>query len=97
MWQSTNIKKENILKLSATRRILIQTSISAIPVMFSRNVRENGDLKNMIYKIRGHKSSFLLLISSAKLLTIFNGKHSISREKTYTFAEKVINLNCKDI
>ena len=49
------------------------------------------------YNFRGHKSSFLLLISSAKLLTIFNGKYSISREKTYTFAEKVINLNCKDI
>ena len=47
--------------------------------------------KNLLrfYNFRGHKSSFLLLISSAKLL--------ISREKTYTFAEKVINLNCKDI
>ena len=97
MWQSTNIKKENILKLSATRRILIQTSIFAIPVMCSRNARENGDLRNMIYKIRGHKSSFLLLISVSKLLTIFNGKNSVFREKTYTFAEKVINLNCKDI
>jgi len=51
----------------------------------------------MIYKIRGHKSSFLLLISVSKLLTIFNGKNSVFREKTYTFAEKVINLNCKDI
>lgn len=55
--------------------------------------------KNLLrfYNFRGHKSSFLLLISVSKLLTIFNGKYSISREKTYTFAEKVINLNCKDI
>ena len=76
---------------------MIQTSVFAIPVMYSRNARENGDLRNMIYKIRGHKSSFLLLISSPELLTIFNGKYSVFREKTYTFAEKVINLNCKDI
>ena len=51
----------------------------------------------MNHNIRGHKSSFLLLISSPKLLTIFNGKYSVFREKTYTFAAKVINLNCKDI
>ena len=44
--------------------------------------------KNLLrfYKIRGHKSSFLLLISTPELLTIFNGKYSVFREKTYTFA-----------
>jgi hypothetical protein len=45
--------------------------------------------KNLLrfYNSRGHKSSFLLLISSTKLLTIFNGKYSVFREKTYTFAD----------
>ena len=38
---------------------------------------------------RGHKSSFLLLISSAKLLTIFNRKFWDVCEKTYTFAPEV--------
>lgn len=46
--------------------------------------------KNLLrfYNFRGHKSSFLLLISSAKLLTIFNRKYWESCEKTYTFAPK---------
>ena len=55
--------------------------------MYSKNAQENGDLKSMNHNIRGHKSSFLLLISSPKLLTIFNGKDSVFREKTYTFAD----------
>ena len=46
--------------------------------------------KNLLrfYNFRGHKSSFLLLISSSKLLTIFNRKYWESSEKTYTFAPK---------
>ena len=45
--------------------------------------------KNLLrfYNFRGHRSSFLLLISSVKLLTIFNGKYWESCEKTYTFAD----------
>ena len=46
--------------------------------------------KNLLrfYNFRGHKSSFLLLISSAKLLTIFNRIFWEVCEKTYTFAPK---------
>jgi hypothetical protein len=56
--------------------------------MYSRNVRENGDLKNMIYKIRGHSPLFLLLISYSKLLTIFNRIFLEVCEKKLTFAPK---------
>ena len=46
--------------------------------------------KNLLrfYNFRGHKSSFLLLISSAKLLTIFNRKFLEVCEKKLTFAPK---------
>ena len=46
--------------------------------------------KNLLrfYNFRGHKSSFLLLISSAKLLTIFNGNFLEVCEKKLTFASK---------
>jgi hypothetical protein len=38
------------------------------------------------YNLRGLSPLFLLLISSPKLLTIFNGKFWDVCEKTYTFA-----------
>ena len=46
--------------------------------------------KNLLrfYKIRGRSPLFLLLISSSKLLTIFNGKFLEVCEKKLTFALK---------
>ena len=46
--------------------------------------------KNLLrfYNFRGHKSSFLLLISSPKLLTIFNRIFLEVCEKKLTFAPK---------
>ena len=46
--------------------------------------------KNLLrfYNFRGHKFSFLLLTSSAKLLTISNRKFWDYCEKTYTFADE---------
>ena len=48
-------------------------------------------LKEILSKIqfnnyRGQSPLFLLFITPSALLTIFNGKHFVSCEKTYTFA-----------
>ena len=46
--------------------------------------------KNLLrfYNFRGHSPLFLLLISSSKLLTIFNGNFLEVCEKKLTFAPK---------
>lgn len=48
--------------------------------------KKKAYLNKLIF--RGHKSSFLLLISASKLLTTFNKNFWELREKTYTFAPK---------